>query len=292
MQMFRNPTKWRCSASHVPLRDGERSGVGLCARLCVVLTFALQGMWAAFSAHLGHALVEDSFTCGPSISASEANALLERVQRAYNKVKSLHAKFTQESRIAALDESEEASGTVRFLKPGRMRWDYEFPEPQMFLVRDETMYLFQPELSQVVVQSLREVLLADMPVSFLMGIGKLDQDFSVVSACSAGSLTRLSLVPKQQAEREERREDLRSFDLLVDPDTFLPAGARVVDVAGNVTSIALHDVRSGAESSAGTRPEDAHQEVAKESDFEPSFPSGVDVDDRRDLGPEGARGEE
>ncbi len=214
--------------------------------------------------------IEGRFGCEKELSKVQANSLLTSVQNAYKSSGSLKAQFNQESRIAALDDSEQASGTVYFKKPGKMRWVYELPEPQVFLVRDETVYLFQPELSQLVVETLKDVLLAEMPVAFLMGIGELENEFRIERACDSGGRLLLSLVPKHQTSETDNEApgDLRSFELLVNRESHLPAGARVVDVGGNVTAILLSDVHS-------------NDPAVTEADFAVSFPAGVDIDDRR-----------
>jgi outer membrane lipoprotein carrier protein len=143
--------------------------------------------------------------------------------------------------MVALGGREVASGTVTFLKPGRMRWEYQLPDPQTFLVRDESVWLYQPSLGQLVIDSLRSVLLADLPVAFLMGIGDLDRQFKAVRGCANSEFLVLVLAPREATVGQEEVQ-LESFELLVSKSSFLPAGARVLDVGGNATLIRLLDV--------------------------------------------------
>jgi outer membrane lipoprotein carrier protein len=205
------------------------------------------------------------FVCGRTLDAAEGRRLLDRAQEAYQSVGALHAGFLQESTIAALDETEAASGTVTFKKPGRMRWDYHFPERQLFLVQDQTVWFYQPDLAQVSVYTLEEVLLKDMPVSFLMGIGNLSKDFELRSSCATGAGVLFALNPRRQ---NDEADGLQSFELLIGNDDSLPRGARVRDVGGNVTTIFL----------SGLKSEDV---VIAADTFDPTFPPGVDIDDRR-----------
>lgn len=207
------------------------------------------------------------FVCGQALGATEGSELLKRAQAAYQSVATLRASFLQESSVAALDETEEASGSVTFQRPGRMRWDYHFPERQVFLVRDQTVWFYQPDLTQVIVHSLGDVLLEDMPVSFLMGIGDLSKDFILGESCRTSTGVLFTLDPRR--ERGSVEEGLQSFELLVSKEDSLPRGARVRDLGGNVTTIIL----------SGLTVDDVGLAV---DTFEPEFPAGVDIDDRRD----------
>lgn len=206
---------------------------------------------------------ESAFECrGTELSAGAAAGLLGEVQGAYGKLNSLQAAFVQDSYLAALDVSERSSGTMIFERPGRMRWDYANPETQSFVVRDSTVWFYQPREKQVMIDEFRDVLISDIPVAFLMGLGNLASDFSVSRACPAGATTVLELAPRES----EAQGQLRGLVLIVDGNR-LPIGAKVTDIGGNVTSI-----RFTARKLNGTIP-------AKS--FVAEVPPGTDVNDQR-----------
>ena len=233
----------------------------------VLLQFALmQCISPAAEASPAVSPVESSFICASDIAAARAPEIVDKAQAAYAALRSMKALFVQESYLAALDKSETSSGRVSFLKQGMMKWEYLVPEEQTFLVKGNTLWLYQPELQQVIIDRFENVLISDLPVSFLMGIGNLKSDFQVSEACRNQAGVLLELLPRA-ADRPES-DQLRKFLLLVDPASWLPRGARVVDVGGNATSIALNDIEKDPAS-------------VKESDFQPSFPPGTDISDRR-----------
>ncbi len=196
------------------------------------------------------------------VSEGEVGELVSQVQSAYSKVPSLSGSFFQESFNAALELSETATGRFAFKKPGKMKWDYESPEKQVFLVQENTVWLYQEEQRQVLIDKFDRMMMSDLPVGFLMGIGDLKNDFDVRAACTTPDGTVLELAPKSKKSRE-----LSSFKLLVGTGSYIPAGASVQDISGNTTSFILSDVRSDPE---------FDDEI-----FEPSFPKGLDVQDRR-----------
>ncbi len=238
-------------------------------------------MCAAFSSCLFYILpamaAPPAFDCQKktAIAPEKAEALLGQVQNTYAKLKTLQGQFLQESYLAALDISEQSTGNVWFSKPGLMNWHYLQPEEQKFIVHDNTLWLYQIQLNQVIIDSFSSILITDLPVAFLMGIGDLRRDFRVQSACKsedkAGDGLVMNLLPQDAAKispRQESDKGLRSFSLLVREKDLIPVGAKVTDIGGNVTSILLRGLTIDAAISESTYATNA-------------FPAGVDIDDRR-----------
>ena len=57
-------------------------------------------------------------------------------------------------------------------KPGRMRWNYQKPDPKMYLADGDTLWLYEPEDKQAFKQDLKA---SQLPaaLAFLTGKGKL-----------------------------------------------------------------------------------------------------------------------
>lgn len=209
---------------------------------------------------------ERSFDClrPTKMSGSEYAKL---VQKRYSELSSFKASFEQSSSLAALETEEQSSGDVFFSKPGKMRWNYAKPEEQVFVLNDQTLWLYQKESNQVMIDNLSHVLISDLPVAFLLGIGDLTRDFSVEKSCESPSGVVLELNQKRANKDGDNEEKLKGFKLLIEPRTFEPKGAYVEDVGGNVTAIVFNDLKLGAKIDSAT--------------FNPNFPKGVDVQDRR-----------
>ncbi len=234
------------------------------SRVSLFVTFAL-----VLSLHgvLNSAQAESSaFQCGTqaALSAAKRTELLDKVQNNYGAVRSLTASFLQYSYLASLETSETSSGKVWFDKPGKMHWHYVEPDAQDFLVRNDTVWLYQELDNQIIIDEFRKILLSDAPVSFLMGLGNLRRDFEVRSACQNEDGLLFELVPRAKGGGAS---DLKGFKLLVDPQSFMPKGASVTDVGDNITSIILSDLKTNSTVPAGT--------------FEPNFPKSADIIDRR-----------
>jgi outer membrane lipoprotein carrier protein len=202
------------------------------------------------------------FVCGPALDAGKSKQLMQRVETSYRSIQGLSADFTQESMFLGFGERVKSSGKVLFNKPGMMDWTYEAPERQRFIADGRTLWFFQPQMNQVTVGQFQQSFQSGLPVSFLLGLGSLSQDFVTKQACESGLGVVFTLEPKNPDP------SLQSFRLLVDTTRALPIGARVVDVGGNETQIEFTNLSTDVALSA--------------EQFTFEIPKGVDVIDQRD----------
>ncbi len=210
------------------------------------------------------------FDCAKSkpLPAAELSSAVDAVQKRYGELNSFKANFIQYSYLAALEVSELSSGKIAFSKPGKMRWQYEKPDEQIFVTNDQTLWFYQPNDKQVLIDNFRDAFSSDVPVSFLMGLGSLTAAFRPVSGCKTVDGVVLELAPKAAAAADQE-QPLRTMKLLVDLKDHTPNGAQIVDVAGNINSFIFGKLEPNAQV-AGT-------------EFKLDIPKGVDVIDRRNL---------
>jgi outer membrane lipoprotein carrier protein len=214
------------------------------------------------------------FFAGPSFAQSRSfdcqkplaldSSILKKIQAEYAKVTSFEAEFDQDSYVSALDMSETSSGKVWFVTPGRMRWNYERPEEQVFIFKDATVWLYQKVDNQVVIQDVPQLLVSDLPVSFMIGLGDLARDFTLSSLCASSDGIAAALKPKKSAGESE---PLESLTLLLPEGGYFPKGAKIVQNGGNATAIMFRKMRYNTEVPAST--------------FEATFPKEADIIDKR-----------
>ena len=210
------------------------------------------------------------FNCpgGRMLSVAEGKDLLQKVQARYAGLDSMSGTFRQESYVAALDEGEASSGEMVFAKPGRMRWTYRVPREQEVVIRERELWLYQVDKRQVMIDDIGNVLLSNLPVSFMMGIGDLARDFELRGACRTAGGVVLNLVPQKARAAADKTQELEGFQLLVDEGQKLPKGAKITSLGGNVTAIVFENLKVGSTQ-------------VEERRFVLDLPKGVDVMDRR-----------
>ena len=209
------------------------------------------------------------FECSEKkMEQSAVKAVVSKLEKRYQHLVDLQANFEQESLFLGFSERIKSKGTVVFKKPGMMDWNYDSPERQRFVADGSDLWFYQPEMNQVTVGRFQQSFQSGLPVSFLLGLGSLTQDFTVESGCKSADGVVLQLSPKIEDP------SLQEFKLLVDAKNGLPQGAHVVDVGGNETQIVFSQIETDGK-------------IAK-SQFEFTIPKGVDVIDQRQQGSYGS----
>ncbi len=122
---------------------------------------------------------------------------LDRLQRRYDDTKTLQADFRQVVESKTLAGKLQTKGKVAFEKPNRMRWDYDPPDPQTIVGDGTVLWIYQPDLKQVIKAPLTTAFESTTPVSFLAGLGRIERDFNVSLVRQERDRWVLKLVPKE-----------------------------------------------------------------------------------------------
>lgn len=171
--------------------------------------------------------------------AVTAETVTRKVQDRYDATRSFTAAFKQEMRLESGGQVLRSAGKVTFQRPGKMRWSYEQPEPQAIVADGDFLWIYQPADHQVLKAPLREAFESRTPVSFLLGVARIERDFDseLLKAADDGSV-RLRLKP-----REDKNGNLGTLTLELDPVTYDIRAAIIQDSLGNTTRVTLEDLR-------------------------------------------------
>jgi outer membrane lipoprotein carrier protein len=176
------------------------------------------------------------------LMAQDLDTIIDQVQQHYEETDDLQASFVQRSLIKSLGQTKESGGLVSFKKPGKMRWEYTEPTQQLLVSDGKTYWLYVPDDEQVIVQEAEDAYGSKTPITFLSGMGKLQNDFYMkllppeVVQESLVSGHRLELLPKQP------QPDVAKLILTVDEETFQIVHTAVYDPYGNITDVYLQQI--------------------------------------------------
>ncbi len=187
----------------------------------------------AFALHWAHP------GAAPAAEDPCKGALIDRVQANYQAIQSFQGRFEQEDRQSD-GRIARAAGRIAYLRPGRMRWEYEPPNEQLLVTDGETVWLYDPILDNVTVQPLAE-LTQGTPLAFLLGAGNLKADFSCrpyTRTPPDDGLTYLELVPRRPIPA------LDYIQLGMPPGYDHIASLRMVDSQGNVRTMRFLNLRT------------------------------------------------
>lgn len=172
----------------------------------------------------------------PAPAALRAEQVVARLQKFYDGVHDFKAAFSQEYTSKVFGTPRRSRGFLYIKKPGKMRWDYLAPNRKHFIVNERVLYIYDPELAQVVVD--RHFVSADLSaaVTFLWGRGRLLRSFHI-SLSQRRDLQRpdawvLELEPRGTARFRRMWMVVRKRDAMV-VQTVLE------DPGGNINKIAF-----------------------------------------------------
>jgi outer membrane lipoprotein carrier protein len=112
-------------------------------------------------------------------------------------VETFQAGFEQVVFDANGQEMETASGSVLLARPGKFRWDYLTPYPQLIVADGDKIWFYDVDLEQVTVKSQAETLL-DTPASLLSGDAMPSDKYTITDIPSEDDFSWVQLTPKDE----------------------------------------------------------------------------------------------
>ncbi len=167
--------------------------------------------------------------------AQTAQEAVASVEEHYGGVNELSAKVTQTNHLKAIGKSQKFEGTLSIKKPGRLRLDYT--NGQVILVDGKTAMFYSKKSEQLVKKTFADVQQMNIPVAFLLGAAHIRDDFDVLQPDPKAPRS-LELLPKKQGAA------MKKLEMRTD-DAGRITGLTIFDKSGNMTELALTDVREG-----------------------------------------------
>lgn len=178
------------------------------------------------------------FADGAVAAGTCEGGLTDRIQADYRAMKSFQGRFQQVDQNSD-GQPVKATGEIYYLKPGKMRWVYAPPNDQVLVTDGKTVWLHDPILDNVTVQSLGK-LTRGTPLAFLLGAGNLNTDFICrpqTKKPPQDGLEYVELVPRKAIPT------LKFIQLGTKPGSARIAALRMIDSQGNVRSIRFTGLR-------------------------------------------------
>jgi outer membrane lipoprotein carrier protein len=171
-----------------------------------------------------------------------AGPATQKVQERYEGVRDLSARFVQQTQSIAFggdSAADEVSGQVLFAKPGRMRWEYEKPEPSLVVSDGKVLWIYDPSAGEAQKLAVDQGYLSGAAIQFLLGEGRILDSFDVTARECTETRVELELRPREASTYER-------IDLAVDPGTGWILATTVLDLFGNRTRVSFSELRANA----------------------------------------------
>ncbi len=143
--------------------------------LLVGLLLAVAGATGNFS--------PSAFGAPQSRGDQDLAGVLHDMENRYNRLKTIRLRFEQIYRQSRQVIRRE-SGMLFLLKPGKMRWEYEEPEPKLFLADGRNLTLYVPSENRATQMAMKEADDLRTPFAFLLGRLKFGEEFETIEPSS------------------------------------------------------------------------------------------------------------
>ena len=195
----------------------------------------------------------------PAWALSVEQATVNAIQKNYESVLTFKAAFEQKAFVKMINRTEITRGNVQIKKPGKMKWVYNSPDPQILITDQKKLWLYTPEDGQATKMPIENVYSSNTPALFLAGQRKLTDIFDIVQVLTEKDKFVVVFIPK------EVESSLSRLVLRANKNNYQITGATVYDKLGNKTSIKFQSIRIN--------------EKIPESVFNFEVPAGVEIQD-------------
>ncbi|MDX5444777.1 MAG: outer membrane lipoprotein chaperone LolA [Zoogloeaceae bacterium] len=129
---------------------------------------------------------------GTAVMAQDSG--IAQLERFMARATSAEGRFEQVVAAASGSRPEYSMGNFVFQRPGKFRWEYEKPYPQLLVSDGAKLWSWDPDLNQVTVQPMGDALGAT-PAAILAGDGSLEKNFRLVAEGEQGGLAWVRAEP-------------------------------------------------------------------------------------------------
>ena len=140
-----------------------------------------------------------------AITANVEAGGVDRLRDFVDGAKTLRAQFIQTVVDRAGKVSSESGGTMQFSRPGKFRWEYTKPYPQLIVGDGQKLWIWDSDLNQVTVKKLSDSL-GSSPAALLAGSNEIERSFTLIDGGNKDGLEWLNAQPK---DRDTTFESIR-----------------------------------------------------------------------------------
>ena len=174
--------------------------------------------------------------------------IAKKLQSTYEKATNLVADFTQTTSMQFSERVRQGSGSMIFLKPGHMRWDYTAPDHQVLVSDGESITMYFEKNNQMIISDARDYLQSDVTYSLFTGTGDILKDFDISEPDFENDeedFYLIKLIPKST------HPHVSYLHAWVTDGTFLLKHLRIVDHFDTVTDLFFESVQIDSNSYGG-----------------------------------------
>ncbi len=129
--------------------------------------------------------------------AADEEVVVQRLTELLNQAQTIEARFSQLTLDGGGTQLQETTGQLALKRPGLFRWHTDAPMEQLLVSNGEKVWLYDPDLQQVTIQTL-DHRLTHTPALLLSGdVSKIQENFDI-SHNQGGNVVDFILKPKSK----------------------------------------------------------------------------------------------
>jgi outer membrane lipoprotein carrier protein len=170
--------------------------------------------------------------------------IASKLQSTYENAANIVAQFSQTTTMKFSPRVRQGSGTMIFLKPGRMRWDYLTPDYQVLISDGQTISMYFEKNSQMIISNAKDYLQSDVTYSFFAGTGDILKDFNISATDFENDhpdTYLIKLVPKST------HPQVSSMHAWINRESYLIEHLQIIDHFDTITNLYFTDITINAE---------------------------------------------
>ncbi|MCK4738782.1 MAG: outer membrane lipoprotein chaperone LolA [Deltaproteobacteria bacterium] len=170
-------------------------------------------------------------------AGKSAKNITKALNKAYKKVETISALFTQETYNKALNQRDLSSGKIFLKRGGKLRWEFITPVEDVLISNGKKFWVYQDDLAQVILTSV-EAGPQGAAIRFLTGEVDFQRDFTSELLQVDGDSYTLSLLPKTPLG------SIKTLIIEVGKKDYLIKQSIIEDTMGITTTVGLSDIKT------------------------------------------------
>ena len=179
----------------------------------------------------------------PGAPQKDLNSLIEGVDKTFASMKDFQSRFIQISKNS-VNQTQQDEGLLYLTRDKKMRVNYQVsngkPEEKYFISNGKTLYTYIPANRQVTEDPVKDSMVEQFPILFLLGRSGLRKEFKEIKQLSAKPLLEgdqvLQLTPNRKSQ------DIERINIEVNPGKYLIDRMTVVYNDKSSTDFAFLDI--------------------------------------------------
>jgi len=169
----------------------------------------------------------------------DLNTLIDGVDKAFASMKDFQAKFIQISKNP-VNQSQQDEGLLYLTRDKKMRVDYQKPEEKHFISNGKTLFTYVPANRQVTQDVVKDSMVEQFPIMFLLGRSGLRKEFKEVRFLNVKPMFEGDQVLRLTPNRKS--QDIERIEIEVNPRTNLIDRMTILNTDKSSTDFAFLEI--------------------------------------------------